>query len=736
MISSDAYYGRKNDETGEFQLLRDHLWNVSKLTGEYAGQFTNPKIGEICGLLHDVGKYSKQFQRRIKGENIRVTHASSGAQVAYELYKNTGNPYYFFIAYCIAGHHRGLQDFGDQFIPSSCLHQALHDDVPEFQTKWQAEKRDVPELTKTDISLVYTNESIGFSLSLYTRFLFSCLVDADRYDAMQFDVQENSANDPSASFISLSDMQIKLDEHVNSLSSKKGKINEIREDIAAQCKKAGTAERGIFTLSVPTGGGKTLSSLLFALKHAQTHKLHRVIYSIPFTSIIEQNAGVYKDIFGEKNVLEHHSNFEIPSDNNGNKDEVDRYRFTASRWDAPLIVTTNVQLFESLFTNKPSRVRKLHNICNSVIILDEAQAIPNEYIKPCMTALSELVTNYGCSVVLCTATQPDFVKNKLINDSTEIVPNFTEIEKIMRRAECTFIGKTDNKALCEQLIQHDQFLCIVNTRRHARDLYEMLSQCDATNLFHLSTNLIPLHRKKIIAEIKEKISKNEQCFVVSTQLIEAGVDIDFPVVYRCLTGIDSIIQAAGRCNREGKRERGDVFVFVPELDNYLGFGYLKLTGSIASPIIKKHADIMSPDAISAYFKELFEIRRDELDKADILTKCKRGFDEGCKFEFETMAREFRLIEEAGTPVVIPCDDYIRSILDAANKYANSSYLRYLSTKMTLYCINVRDDLFTDMIHAGKITIVADMFAMLTDMADYDDKIGLSSDDNSEYDYVI
>lgn len=333
-------------------------------------------------------------------------------------------------------------------------------------------------------------------------------------------------------------------------------INLLRNEIFNDCINKSRGDRGFYSLCVPTGGGKTLSSLGFALNHAKQNGHDRIIYSLPFTSIIEQNARVYSEIFGEENVLEHHCNFNFSNEIGENEylEKQLKYKLATENWDMPLIVTTNVQLFESMYSNKPSSARKLHNIYNSVIILDEAQVIPNEYLKPCIKALEELVRNYSCTVLFCTATQPEFKKNGLIEDFdvVEIVNDTYKLFNDLKRVDGEFIGRQSVKDVCYKMDLHKQVLTIVNTKKHAKEIFENLSESEGN--FHLSTNMYPNHRKEVIKIIRERLKNGEECRVVSTQLIEAGVDVDFPVVFRSIAGIDSIVQAAGRCNREGKQK--------------------------------------------------------------------------------------------------------------------------------------------------------------------------------------
>lgn len=735
-MSAD-YYGRSTKD-GRTQLLLTHLNEVSEYMGDFCSKFTIREIGEICGKLHDIGKYSDDFQKRIRGENIRTDHSSGGAKTVFEHAKNESIPSslaYYLLSYVIAGHHSGLPDIGNSNSEGSTLHQRLENSNPDLFSAWKTETEEkYPDLSKIIAGKSYSNQTdAGFSIFLYTHFLFSSLVDADRISAGNFPDKISRPKYPSLSW-----MKDTLDEYMNELSrGKTGELNRIRNGILNDCLKSAENKPGMFTLTVPTGGGKTLASLSFALKHAVKNNLDRIIYTIPFTSIIEQNAGVYKKILGDDNIIEHHSNFTLPDNYQKDRDsdspegENTKLSLAVSNWDAPLILTTNVQFFESLFSAHPSRSRKVHNISNSVIILDEVQALPNELLKPCMYALSELVKNYHCSVILCTATQPDFKKNNLLPDVlvTDIIGNYSELAEKMKRAESEFIGKKTVDETAGLLLKEKQVLCIVNTKKHARDLYNLIR--DSGNCFHLSTNMYPAHRKKVIAEIRRRLDEGKPCRVVSTQLIEAGVDIDFPVVYRSLAGVDSIVQAAGRCNREGKLSLGKVFVFEATEIQYYGFGYVKQTAEITGTF-KKDINLLSPEAVSKYFRELFDIRNGLMDKTQVLDLCKNALGKIPSYPFRTISDEFNMISDDGNAVVIPVPE-AKELLSRLN----DTNVGYIQSKISQYCVNVRKNELNVLSESGHAVVVNDSIVVLSDLSIYDSETGLSfSGNNDEFSYII
>lgn len=481
---------------------------------------------------------------------------------------------------------------------------------------------------------------------------------------------------------------------------------------------------GIYSLTVPTGGGKTKSSLAFAIKHALKNKMNRIIYVIPYTSIIEQNAAVFKEILGKDNVLEHHSNF-IFDENEDNEDDINnKLKLSAENWDIPVIVTTNVQFYESLFSNKPSKCRKIHNISNSVIIVDEAQMIPHEYLKPCLVSLYELTKNYNCTVVLCTATQPSF--NDVIKDIEikEIIENPQELFNDFKRVNVIKRGDVSDDELSKELLNHKQVLCIVNTRKHAKKLYEKIKE---DNAYHLSSLMCPIHRSNVLKEIKNRLNDSE-CRVISTQLIEAGVDIDFPVVYREISGIDSIAQSAGRCNREGKRKTGEVFVFSSTEDYSKVSGWLNRTKVAGEMTLRKYEDVLSIDAINFYFKQLYDMEKSKkFDYKDIMKYFQERGGE-LKFEFQSASENFKIIEDNTYSIVILFDENAERIIESVkfSQHPNS-----LLRKLQQYTVSIYESEYKALFDIGAIEDVGGLFYLLKDKNRYDEKEGLIIAEGSE-----
>ncbi|HJJ42819.1 MAG TPA: CRISPR-associated helicase Cas3' [Methanocorpusculum sp.] len=739
------YYARCNDDHTRYQTITDHLTNVSDLAGMYAKTFTTQEMGEICGRFHDIGKYSDDFQKRIKGENIQTDHSTAGAKTAHlhALEQQGENKpesalAYYLLSYIIAGHHGGLPNRGHANAPG--LYQRLQNSDPELFAAWKNEMPfEFPNLADffTKQTFIpqdrskFDKKEFAFSIFLYTHFLYSCLIDADRTDAAQWDGYVTEGSYPS-----LEEMNAALDQHMAKFTGD-SELQKIRNNILTSCNKAAEIEPGIFTLNVPTGGGKTLSSLSFALKHALKNHQTRIIYTIPFTSIIEQNAKVYADIFGRNNVVEHHSNFVLPTGTKVEPDSPDgenlNLSLAAANWCAPLIMTTNVQFFESLFTSHSSRSRKVHNIANSVIILDEVQALPNEFLIPCMYALAELVKNYHCTVVLCTATQPDFVGNNILPKYSivkDIVPNYKELAEKMKRAKAQNLGYKTIDEIASLLISEEQVLCIVNTKKHAQELYSRVKEFDGS--LHLSTNMCPKHRKQVIETIRSKLKNKQPCRVISTQLIEAGVDLDFPVVYRSLAGLDSIVQAAGRCNREGKLPCGTVYIYDPE-QKYAGFGYVKQTAEIAHTI--QTDDYLSLDAIDKYFSKLFDIRYDKLDDKGILELCGQGFETSeTSFPFADISDKFKLISESGCAVIIPFDAEAKRLIKNYSPEMTRSFIR----KISPYCVNVRKTDLDYLSSKGAVSLLGESFVVLEKQDEfYENDIGIHISGKPDmFDYVL
>ena len=515
--------------------------------------------------MHDVGKYTQAFQARLAGSAKRVDHSTAGAKIAIDRY---GPKLGRLLAFCIAGHHAGLAN-GVNADRATALTDRLNGTVSKLDPVWEHEIT-LPTLTMPPIK-VRDKNTAGFSAAFFTRMLFSALVDADYLDTEAYFSSLTGSLPARGQHPKLGDLLARLESHLARLASEADitEVNKLRREVLNHVRSKASSPQGLFTLTVPTGGGKTLTSLAFALEHAVRHGFTRVIYVIPFTSIVEQTASVFRGALRNDDddpgsfLVEHHSAFD--EDLIGNREAKDKLRLSMENWDAPIIVTTAVQFFESLFANRPSRCRKLHNIANSVVILDEAQTLPLKLLRPCVTALDELARNWQSSIVLCTATQPSLSASDGFPGGfdrlQELAPDPKRLYRTLKRTRICQRGKMDDARLAEQLRQSPQALCIVNTRRHARELYEKIGNSDGA--CHLTTAMCARHRSEVLEDVRLRLKGGEPVRLVATSLVEAGVDIDFPVVWRAEAGLESIVQAAGRCNREGRASVADVFVFEP-----------------------------------------------------------------------------------------------------------------------------------------------------------------------------
>jgi len=603
---------------------------------------------------------------------------------------------------------------------ASGLEERLSKAIPDYSSF--KDEIQVPRLEDIRPKFRPLYNSAGFSISFFTRMLYSCLVDADSLDTENF-CAPNKA-ELRGMYDSFDVLATKFNERKNRtlFSSEKSKINQYRREILEQCIAKAALPPQMFTLTVPTGGGKTLSSMAFALEHLKKNNLKRIVYVIPYTSIIEQNAAIFRDIFGSRNVLEHHSNFDPKDMNYEDLDTGEEsYILATENWDIPIVVTTNVQFFESLFSNKRSRCRKLHNLTRSVIILDEAQMLPAGYLRPCLMALSELVRNYGSSVVICTATQPKLAD--LLDVSVkpvEMIHSPQELYESFKRVNVRNLGEMSDAELSIRLKEHCQVLCIVNTRAHAKNLYDSIS--DLENCHHLSARMCPVHRKHRLAIIKDQLNMAAPCRVISTQLIEAGVDIDFPVVYRAMAGIDSIAQAAGRCNREGKRASGDVYVFRSSEAHGKATAWQRRTAEIGEMVMRdSQDDPLSLSSVATYFQKLYFYEGEAgLDQKGILSMLEERGNE-LSFPFQDVSETFKIIENDTRDLIIQYDDTAVSIIeDLRSTMLPWQYAR----KIQGYSISIYQNEFDDLVSSGSVETIHDRFYVLTDMVKYSENTGL------------
>ena len=693
------------------QKLIDHLKGTAELAGKFADSFGKYEWGYCCGMLHDIGKYSSEFQNKIINDtNDKIDHATAGMQLC-----DKKGGYYTILKYVIAGHHTGLMDYyklEERQKKTICNYQAYCREI------------DVPKLKSDPFSKDKTKNP-HFSMSIFMRMLYSCLVDADFLDTENFmkksDIDRRSGE-------SMEILLSKLSEKISTWleNTDIDSINGRRSQILKSCMEKGEkSEKGLFYLTVPTGGGKTIASLAFALKHAVRHGMERIIYVIPYTSIIEQNAQVFREILGEDNVLENHCNVDY-----GDSEELKPMQLASENWDKPVIVTTNVQFFESLFGNKSSKCRKNHNIANSVVIFDEAQMLPLNYLKPCIAMLEDLMNFYRTSTVLCTATQPalgDFFSKD--RHYVELCPELKAQFEFFKRVTYENIGSIVFDNLIARLKTEKRALCIVNTKKCAQKIYKEL---EGEGIYHLSTSMYPKHRKLILEQIKHRMrNKNTPCVLISTSLVEAGVDLDFDTVYRQIAGVDSVIQAAGRCNREGENGADESKVVIFDLDGIKPLPSQSLNISITRSLLQEYEDISDLKCITEYFRRLYNFRESSLDKKKII-------GEFCdwKYNFDKVAKEFRLIEEEARGVLVPIESEAKVLLE---EFKNQGYSRTRMRKASQYCVQIYDNIFNIMYGAGMVREISSEiknFYELVDTELYTDDMGLNLSVDSGMDLYL
>jgi CRISPR-associated endonuclease/helicase Cas3 len=738
LTQAKSFYAHSTEcsSEAEWQPLSEHLTAVAALAATFGSSFGGGELAACAGLLHDLGKYTREFQARLKGSPERVDHSTWGARIALERYPSLG----YLLAYAIAGHHAGLANGKGEGRRAS-LQERLAAELPKLHPQWQ-EELPVPAALSMVPGFDPHRERGMFQMAFLVRMLFSCLVDADFLDTEAFynRVEGRATQRPDASTgPKLADLKAALELHLEGFRADK-QVNQIRAEILQHVRAQANLKPGLFSLTVPTGGGKTLASLAFAVDHAIRHGQQRVIFVIPFTSIVEQNAAVFRHAlgrWGDAAVLEHHSAFS--DDLSASKEARDKVRLAMENWDAPIIVTTAVQFFESLFADRPSKCRKLHHIANSVVILDEAQTMPLKVLRPCVAALDELARNYRSSVVLCTATQPALTAPNVaaglegfeggLDNVRELAPEPARLFEQLKRVTVKHVGALDDADLLSQLREREQVLCIVNNRRHARALYQGMA--DLGGAYHLTTLMCAAHRSQVLATVREALKQGRPCRLVSTALIEAGVDVAFPTVYRAEAGLDSIAQAAGRCNREGQwaAEDSEVRIFANANDDWKAPPELRQFADVTREVLRNHqGDPLDPVAIERYFKQLYWQKGDEaLDASNLLGLLKKAKIDS--LPMDTLADQFKMIDSVQMPVIIPFDEEARS---AIHDLQFVQGLQGISRRLQRYLVQVPRHGFEALRQAGAIEAVrpkewGDQFMVLANESLYAPDVGLSWD---------
>ena len=745
-----TYYAHSaQDELGNllpyeyWQTLQSHLVNVGEMAAEFARVFGAQEIARHAGQLHDVGKYSLLFQKRLEGEIKFVDHSTAGAKIAVERWRNAIGK---LMAFCIAGHHAGLANGNGEGDNRRTLKDRVAlrfgADIPVLDNLWQQEIKSPQNLSAPPLKADAHHPF--FSYAFFTRMLYSCLVDADYLDTEAFYLNLENKTVERGGYPDLNALQHNFNQFINNFrrriaqapeqteaEKRNAALNRLRSEILDHAVEQATQAQGLFTLTVPTGGGKTFTSMAFALEHTKQNGMRRVIYVIPFTSIIEQNAAEFRKAFGElgeQAVLEHHSTFDDGKlQNEATKDKL---RLASENWDAPIVVTTAVQFFESLFVDRSSRCRKLHNIAGSVIILDEAQMLPLNLLLPIMQAIKELAQNYRCSVVMCTATQPAVQAEngfyRGFENVREIAPKPTALFDKLRRTTVQHIGTQTDADLLAKFGEYPQMLVIVNNRCHARSLYDQAKHLDGT--FHLTTLMCAKHRSQKLNEIRGRLKNGEPCRVIATSLIEAGVDVDFPLVMRAEAGLDSVAQAAGRCNREGKRpsENSFVWIFAPE-EQWKAPPELAAQAAVMRLTADSFSDdLLSTQAVAAYFAELYQLKGSELDNKKIL-KMHNDTGQSLDFPFQTIADKFRMIESHMQPLIIPFDGEAENLISSLH---HADHIGGLLRKLQPYTVQIPEQALAALYKAGRIEPINEknfgkQFYTLIGLDLYDEVAGLS-----------
>lgn len=714
----------------EWHRLEDHLKGTAELAARFAAKFGCEEWGYLAGLWHDLGKYSREFQRyiravadpdaHIEGMRGRVDHSTAGGIYGVSRFGKMGRVF----AYIVAGHHAGLPDWQGELAGRKSLVQRLE----KKALLEDALAGDIPsDILDRSLPVERPKAASELSLSVWVRVLFSCVVDADFLDTEEFfDPKRKSLRGDYPTLEKLSSL---FDGYMKCKVEKASDthVNRIRKSILERCSSIAARKPGFYTLTVPTGGGKTLSSMAFATRHALTHGKKRIIYVIPYTSIIEQTAEQFRKIFGFS-VIEHHSNLDAEDEK---KDDA-HSRLACENWDAPIIVTTTVQFFESLFASRTSRCRKLHNIVNSVVILDEAQLLPPDFLNSILEALSELKQNYGVTFVFSTATQPALGPQKTmdlnfkgLSGLTEIMDDPVKLYGDLKRVdiECIADLKTPQTwpEVAAALKKYNSALCILNRRDDARSLWELMPK----DTYHLSALMCGAHRSDKIAEIKDRLRTRKHTRVISTQLVEAGVDLDFPVVYRAIAGLDSVAQAAGRCNREGSLKKGNAYIFVPP--SKIPAGHLREAAAIGHRLLQeKSREPLTPERFEEFFREFYWIRGERLDKEGILKFL--GNDSELRVSFRSAASKFKLIDETTyAPVIV--------------RYRNSEVIellergepeRWLLRRLQRYVVNLPRWLHARLAGLGAIREIHPGIYLQSHGALYNEDLGFCPDKSIVY----
>lgn len=651
------------NENNQIQSVKQHCENTACLSSKFSIAPLKD-IAYLTGLLHDIGKYQLSFQDRINGKSkLQVDHSVCGAIEVSKIYNN---PFGLIMGYCIAGHHTGIPDGGNKFDSDDMptLYGRLKkttEDYSCYKKEIDIPKCDFDQLQKWLLLDCTNDEDLIEKFAFITRYLFSCLTDADSNDTAEF--CSNIVNKELKS--DFSECLNKLNKHLKEFKCIT-QLQKARSAIQQQVYKKINTNSEIYLMNMPTGSGKTLCSMKFALERAIKCNKKRIIYIIPYNSIIDQTAEQFEILFGDSaNILRHQSSFSY-EDIVFDEDYIKVILNSTENWNAQIIITTAVQFFESVYANKRSKLRKLHNMADSILVFDEAHLMPAEYLSPCLRCISYITKYLNSEAVFLSATMPDFhnliQKFSLANSNiTNLIEDTSEFSKFNK---CSFVnlGKISDCSLIENTLENPTSLIVVNKRKTALKLFKMMSG----NVYHLSTYMTYNHRKKVIDKIKnelkqlesdypnlENVPPNRRITVISTSLIEAGVDLDFYCVYRELTGLDSILQAGGRCNREGKRDNAKTFIFSLEEQKVSN----DIKEEFTKGLIKKYPDISCVESISEYYENFYNYIKDTIKDNAISSQCS-SLD---TIPFNSYANKFNLIDNSTVSIVIQQDDECKAL---------------------------------------------------------------------------
>jgi CRISPR-associated endonuclease/helicase Cas3 len=722
-----------NRPPAEWQTLDAHSNAVARLAEVFASHLRGAEWGRAVGLLHDVGKARLPFQQMLEGlrtKDEQTYHAKYGARLAFDAGSLP-------LAFAVAGHHAGLPDSNE--LQRLAGNTELLSSPPEH-------------FFPSDRSLPFpaTDEDDVLPLEFFTRILFSCLIDADRLDSAFWERMGDRTIELATAHMALDPpgllSRLLAERERQRRKHPAGVLSDMRNRIFDACVSAGEKPQGFFSLTVPTGGGKTLSGMAFALAHAKAHKLRRIIVVIPYLSIIEQNAAEYRRVLDPERrgvVLECHSSAKPDTPAAG--EELLPLDLVTENWDAPIIVTTSVQFLESLFAASPSRARKLHNIADSIVLFDEVQTLPTHLLTPVLSVFRELASRYGVSFVFSSATQPAFRKSLSLpegfasDELHEIVPDPASVYRTLRRVDYVFEPAPMTwDEVADKLRAEKQCLCIVNLTRHAYELWKGLNPGSGSvepRPIHLSSAMCPAHRLAVIRRIRRLLRAGKPCRVVATQLIEAGVDVDFPVVWRAMGPLDSIVQAAGRCNREGGPVRGCVHVFTPAENRLPGGIYSTATGQAANTLetLRRESgedglgEVLAndPHLFADYFTALYQLAA--TDGADIQSERRQ-------LNFRSVAEKVKVIDNGGRGLVIPVGKGKHVVESVRNREVSAGEQRFTRQdlrSLQRYMVNVRERDFDFLRSHGLVSeLLPNLDLFVLDLAQYDKNLGVLKPDQA------